>query len=243
MIACQRDEWLSAVTGHSCHRVSGEGDSASVSAALAEAGDGFFFAKSPVTAVASMKYFTNAGFFLVDTNITLEMPAVAPVRTASSVISVFPVRPADHDAVQKVAETSFIYSRFHLDPLFPDVLANRVKREWVRSYCEGRRGDKLFVAERGGRVVGFLAALTTGVERTRAAVIDLVAVDATARVAGIGAALVAGFQACYHGKVEVLRVGTQIANVASLGLYRRCGFGIIESAYVLHAHRRDGVCL
>ena len=150
MIACQRDDWLSAVTGHSCHRVSGEGDSASVSAALAEAGDGFFFAKSPVTAVASMKYFTDAGFFLVDTNITLEMPAVASVRTASSVISVFPVRPVDHDAVQKMAETSFIYSRFHLDPLFLNVLANRVKREWVRSYCEGRRGDKLFVAERGG---------------------------------------------------------------------------------------------
>lgn len=243
MIACQRDEWLSAVTGHSCHSVSGEGDSASVSAALAEAGDGFFFTKRPVNAVASIKYFTDSGFFLVDTNVTLEMPAVSPVGTVSSGIDVLPARPADHDAVQKIADTSFIYSRFHLDPLFADELANRVKREWIRSYCEGRRGDKLFVVEREGRVVGFLAALTIGVGRIRAAVIDLVAVDATARAAGMGAALVAGFQTHYHGQVDVLRVGTQIANVASLGLYRRCGFSIKESAYVLHAHYKDGVCL
>ena len=243
MIACDRDEWLSEVTGLACHKIRGDGDAASLGRALADAGDGFFFSKIPVAAVASIKSHTSAGFFLVDTNVTLEQSASLPGRSPSTAIFVLPARGADHDAVQQIAETAFVYSRFHLDPLFPRLLANRVKREWIRSYCEGRRGDMLFVAEWEGKVVGFLAALAVGAENAKAAVIDLVAVEPAARAAGVGTALVAGFQTHYCGKADTLRVGTQIANVASLGLYRQCGFSIVESTYVLHAHRKNGACL
>ena len=243
MIACSCDGWLTDVTGMPCFKLAGEGDAAEVGAALADAGDGFFFTKIPVSAVANVKHFGAAGFYLVDTNVTLDMSArECSARTETGIV-VFPVRTGDHRAAQEIAKSAFAYSRFHLDPFFPASIANRVKREWIRSYCEGRRGDVLLVAEQRGVIIGFLAALIAEIAGRKYAVIDLVAVAPGARVVGAGRALVNGFQSHYHQRVDVLRVGTQIANIPSLGLYRRCGFGATEATYVLHAQRRNGVCI
>ena len=243
MIYCARDGWLSETTGLACHKVSGEGDAGTVAAALTQAGDGFYFAKLPVTAVGTVKNYTSGGLFVVDTGVTLEMAAESTPEPGNADVTVRPATVADHDAAQMVAGSAFTLSRFHLDPLFPLALANRIKREWIRSYCEGRRGDVLFVAFLGEKVVGFLAALKADAGANSAAVIDLVAVDASARGRGVGRALVAAFKNHYSGRVALLRVGTQIANSASLKLYRRCGFGFAEAAYVLHAHRKNGACL
>jgi ribosomal protein S18 acetylase RimI-like enzyme len=206
-------------------------------------GDGFFYAKIPVSAVASAKHFCAAGFYLVDTNVVLDMRTDETGTQAGEGIAVFPARRGDHHAAQVMAESAFSYSRFHLDPMFPVTLANRIKREWIRSYCEGSRGDVLLVAEQGGRVIGFLAALVAEVAGRKYAVIDLVAVAPDARGIGAGRALVAGFQVHYRDRADMLRVGTQIANIPSLGLYRRCGFGVAEAAYVFHAQRHSGACI
>jgi ribosomal protein S18 acetylase RimI-like enzyme len=243
MIACSRDGWLTDIAGFPCHKLAGEGAAAEVRAALAEAGDGFFFTKIPVSAVANVKNFGAAGFYLVDTNVTLDMAASEHSPRTETGIDVFPARTGDHRAAQEIAESAFAYSRFHLDPFFSVPLANRIKREWTRSYCEGRRGDVLLVAERRGSIVGFLAALTAEIAGRKYAVIDLVAVAAGARGAGAGRALVSGFQSHYFQRVDMLRVGTQIANTPSLGLYRRCGFGVTDATYVLHAQRRNGACI
>jgi ribosomal protein S18 acetylase RimI-like enzyme len=240
MIACSRDGWLTDVTGVACHKLAGDGDAVDIVSAVSEAGDGFFFAKIPVTAVSLARQFTLAGFYLVDTNVTLETVADESVPSAVGDIDVLEVRDSDHRAVQDIAESAFKYSRFHLDPMFATSLANRIKREWTRSYCEGLRGDSLLVAMQRDRIVGFLAALTMEVSSKRCAIIDLVGVASEARGTGVGRALVNAFRSHYRGQADTLRVGTQIANTISLGLYRRCGFGIIESAYVFHAHRRHG---
>ena len=243
MIACSRDGWLTDITGMPCYKLAGDGDTAEVGAALANAGNGFFFTKIPVSAVSSVKHFCAAGFYLVDTNVTLDMSARDDPSRAETGIEVFPVRTGDHSAAQEIAESAFAHTRFHLDPFFPAPLANRIKREWIRSYCEGRRGDVLLVAEQRGSIVGFLAALTAEIADRKYAVIDLVAVVPGARGAGTGRALVSGFQSHYRQRVDMLRVGTQIANTPSLGLYRRCGFGVAEATYVLHAQRRSGACI
>jgi len=49
-----------------------------------------------------------------------------------------------------IAESAFVYSRFHLDPLVPKELANRVKREWIANYVRRQRGERLLVAEVDG---------------------------------------------------------------------------------------------
>ena len=242
MIECSRDAWLSGVAGMSCFKLSGDGESSAVRAALAAAGSGFFFSKVPVTSVGLTRRLCDAGFYLVDTNVVLEMPA-RPRTAAPPAFEVALAQAADHAAAQAIAGSSFAFSRFHLDPLFPHATADLIKREWIRSYCEGRRGDALFVARKDGQVAGFLAALVAKTGGKSVAVIDLIAVERHARGNGVGPALVARYHDHYAGQVDILRVGTQIANVASLGLYRRCGFGVAESGYVLHAHVRDGACL
>lgn len=241
MIEHHRDDWLSRVTGMACHRHAGSGSEDAVTTALAEADDGFHFAKLGLADVAALRAYQRGGFYLVDTNVVFAAPA--PPRSVPQGGASALATPADHDGACELAGRAFSFSRFHLDPLFPAALADRIKAEWVRSYCEGRRGDALFVTRAGARVTGFLAALLTQAGSDRAAVIDLIAVDASARRSGAARALIDAFRAHYAGRVDVLRVGTQLANPASIALYQACGFGLADSSYTLHAHRRDGECL
>jgi len=67
-------------------------------------------------------------------------------------------------------------------------------------------------------------------------VIDLVAVAPDAQGRGVGTALVTAFVREASPNSDVLRVGTQIANVPSLRLYTRLGFRIAGSAFVMHLH-------
>ena len=39
-----------------------------------------------------------------------------------------------------------------------------------------------------------------------------------------------------HADADMLRVGTQVANLPSISLYEKCGFHVAETTYVLHAH-------
>ena len=243
MLSCVPDPWLSETTGVACYKVAGAGDAPAIAATLEGRGDGFFFTRIPVTAIALVKEYTDGGFSLVDTNVTLEATGAQLVQCGGLDVEVRRAIPADYAALQAIAASAFAYSRFHLDPLFPDGLANRIKREWIRSYCQATRGDALLAALVEGRVCGFLAALKTEVGGKSAAVIDLVAVDETVRGRGLARALVGQFQEQYRSQAEVLRVGTQMANTGSLGLYQACGFTIVDAAYVLHAHRRNGVFL
>jgi len=234
------DSWLAEVVGFDCYKTeSCNADPRSVMREITRR-PAFLYAKVPLTEVATIKALTNAGYYFVDTNVTLQHVASADGGCVNEAVVVEPAAAADHAAAQDIAGNSFTYSRFHLDPNFPGALADRVKREWVRSYCVGRRGEQLVVARLGGRVAGFLAVLAAEVEGRSAAIIDLIAVDRSARKAGVGAALVHYFVTCWGERVQALRVGTQLANLPSLALYRRCGFAIIEARQVLHAHLRDG---
>jgi ribosomal protein S18 acetylase RimI-like enzyme len=143
------------------------------------------------------------------------------------------ILPAYYDAVLRIAASSFVYSRFHLDPAIPKETAHKVKRAWVNSYIHKMRGERLLVALLDGKPVGFLAVLATP-EPGR--VIDLIGVDRAYQGRGVGRALVSFFIADSADRYPLLRVGTQVANVPSMRLYESLGFRIDETAYVLHAH-------
>lgn len=216
------DGWLSEVFGYPVYAV----DEAPAEAPPAPA---FLYAKVPVADVARVRRLGAAGFSVVDTNVTLAFDACDNLSQANDAVGV--VRPEERDAVLDVAGSCFRTSRFHLDPAIPDELADRVKRAWVASYFDGSRGLELLVARDGERPVGFLAVLET---EDGARAIDLVGVARAAQGRGFGRALVAEFVRRHAGR-ELL-VGTQVANVRSLELYRRAGFGIVRASYVLHRH-------
>lgn len=190
---------------------------------------GFYYAKVEVADAVRVRRLCGLGFAPVDVNVTLSRRGDA---AAPSDIDVRPVAAGEHDALLEIAGSCFRYSRFHLDPAIPNEDADRVKREWVRSYLERRRGLELLAAVEGGRPTGFLAVLEAGDVR----VIDLVGVAPEAQRRGIGAGLVAAFIERHGAHAREVRVGTQLANIPSLRLYEKLGFHVVAGAYVLHRH-------
>jgi GNAT superfamily N-acetyltransferase len=243
------DPWLAGVFGCDVFRVAiaaaPEGDASRPDGLLAAArgGRAFFYAKVPTARVDVVKRLTAVGFSVVDVGVTFERApggALLPQAGAGPGVIIRDAAPADRDALLDCAGSCFVYSRFHLDPLVPRALADAIKREWVRSYLEGRRGDRLLTAERDGRAVGFLAQLSADAGVRPARVIDLVGVDRAHQGLGVGRALVDWFTRDSLGKCAVVRVGTQVANIPSIRIYESCGYRLVESAYVLHAHVSEG---
>jgi ribosomal protein S18 acetylase RimI-like enzyme len=194
-----------------------------------------YYVKVPVDRVAWCRALQPAGFYAVDVNVTFSRPSTPLPRPAIGV-HVEVADPAHFEGALDVAGSCFQFSRFHQDPMFPRTTADRIKREWVRSYTESRRGDTLFVALVDGEVAGFLAALSTTFEGRRTAVIDLIGVGRHRQRQGVGRALVETFVNAFASRADLLLVGTQVANVPSVRLYQQCGFHVQGSAYVLHAH-------
>jgi GNAT superfamily N-acetyltransferase len=220
------DAWLSDVLGFPVFATGPAGETPS-------SGErSLTYTKVPVEATQTVSDLTARGFAVVDVNVTLSRNK-NPLGNEASSVAVGPASPEQGEALADIAGSCFRYSRFHLDPLLPNELADRVKRAWVMSYVEGRRGVELLAALKGDQPAGFLAVLASGEAR----VIDLVGVSPDAQRQGIGAALVSAFVERHAPVAAELRAGTQIANVPSLRLYERLGFSISSAAYVLHLHK------
>jgi ribosomal protein S18 acetylase RimI-like enzyme len=220
----QRDDWLSDALGFDAYTVT-----ASSARDVPSAVRAMYTCRVPAAEAEALGVLEEAGFRVVDVNVTLERTGADGPGSAS----VAPAAGGDDDELLRIAGSAFRYSRFHLDPLIQPEVADRVKREWVRSYLEGRRGIELLAAHADGRVVGFLAVLEAA---DGARVIDLVGVAAEARGRGIGEALVTEFAHRHGEDGRVLRVGTQVANVPSLRLYEKLGFRTRSATYVMHRH-------
>lgn len=145
----------------------------------------------------------------------------------------------DLAALRDVATKSFQYSRLHSDPLIARERADLSRAEWIQNSCRGR-ADEVLVAEKEGRVVGFVACKSvSGVHGDRVGVLDLIAVLPEYSGQGIGASLVEAFLAYYEGKASMVRVGTQAKNVPSVRLYEKCGFRLARSDVSFHRHFCD----
>ena len=243
-----RDTWLSEAFGYSVFRVTViEAGAKSPDDMASDLGlpdperpvaeKIFYYAKVPAGRVEILHSLLPFGFKVVDVNVIYSRSPDESIGTFdASSVSVLDMIPDHHDAVLDIAESSFDYSRFHLDPEIPNETANSIKREWIANYVSKKRGEELLVALLDGKPAGFLAILATESQGRRCRVIDLVAVNRQSRGRGIGNALVRSFIQRYAGVCDLLRVGTQAANIPSVRLYERSGFLLEETIYVMHAH-------
>jgi ribosomal protein S18 acetylase RimI-like enzyme len=200
----------------------------------------FYFAKVDCERVDVVRQLSLAGFFVVDVNVTFALSRSEGTGAPPAGVVVADALPAQGPAILDIAGSCFRYTRFHLDPLVPDPLAHRIKRDWIANYVGKKRGDRLFAAVVDGRPVGFLASLLTGSPGASTATIDLVGVDVAYQGRGVGKSLVEHFIQHYQGSCRVLQVGTQVANVPSTRLYEKLGFSLAKSQYVMHMHVRNG---
>jgi len=238
------DPWLTSIFSDDVFRVIDIEHGPSISADdLTRASDNhqiFYYVRVPVARLDLVHALNKSGFKVVDVNVTFECIPKETETDLFSPIIIRVARPEDRDTTLDIAGTCFTYSRFHLDPLISNDLANLIKREWVANYFKYERGEKILIAEQDAKPIGFLA-ITKGISGNKSIrVIDLIGIQPEYQRIGAGRQLIDFFINDSVNKYNILRVGTQIANVPSMNFYQRCGFHITESAYVLHAHVHDG---
>jgi len=247
------DAWLADLFGHDVYRlVLSDAASANELDGLCQQVRGllsarvFMYAKVPPMNMAAVERLEMLGFHLVDTNVLFakalggsgrqgEPPSSAATPAASGDVRSYVVRSAvaeDREQTIELARRSFSCSRFHLDPAIPKTLADEIKARWVDNFFAGARGDSMVVASHGETIVGFCLLLHGG---DGALTIDLIAVDAAHRGRGL-AGEIAAFVERRPGGFTEIRVGTQIANTASIRCYERLGFRLRSAQYVLHYH-------
>ena len=223
------DEWLGERLGVPAYTVDAA-DAAELSERAATGEAGFYQARVDCRQTADVRTLSAAGMRVVDVNLTLQRRPGPEDAAASWTIA--EAGDDDWDALLDIAGSAFRCSRFHLDPDIDDDTADAIKRSWMESYRDRKRGDHVLVARQGGGPpAGFLAVIVEPATH----VIDLVAVSADARGRGAGRALTYAFVDRANAlEVTTVRVGTQAANVPATSLYERLRFTLSESAYNLH---------
>ena len=230
------DSWLSEKLGRPAFTVmAATASPADIRAAFAahQSPDGAFYtAKIGMLELPVVEALTAERFSVIETSLTLERS----IDRHAAVTQVDVCQPAWRAAVLDIAEHTFPYSRFHVDPRIDRLAANRIKREWIQSYLDSRRGDLLLVAHENGTVVGFNAMLVADRSSGPVAVIDLIGVHPEHQRRGIGRLLVDGALHHYQERCRSMEVGTQASNIPSVRLYEALGFRLIRSGFVLHRH-------
>lgn len=239
------DAWLSAILGKDAYKLVMNSDVKGQTSMAdhenmarlreLENKECFIYAKVASDSIDEVRWLESERFFLVDTNITLRKQVKdggCGDRAPSPSFSVGMARPEDEDDVARLAGRSFVHSRFHADPLIPDDTAHTIKERWARNFFRKQRGDAMVVAKENRTVIGFNQLLKPDDSRL---IIDLIAVDAEHQGRGVAREMIRFAEAFFPGITEVV-VGTQLANVASLHLYRSAGFQLWASAYVYHRH-------
>ncbi len=167
----------------------------------------------------------DAGFRLVEPRLIMTYRA----GTAGARADV-PVReggPEDLPALRELAQRTPYVSRFAFDPRFAPRAA-----EYFSVWIE--RADSILVAERGGRVLGYITCRLpdSGVDSW----FGIVAVDDRARERGVGTALLgAGSDWLLSRGMETVSVAIAARNIATLRYVER--FGFMASGFELWFHK------
>lgn len=235
-LAVCADLWLTQVLARPAYRLevtdealTGSGAVGDVLATLEEP-NLFVFAKISTGWPGSIAALERHGFFVVETSLSFERSGSRAGPQTDPRITVRSARPGDRAQVTAIARRSFMYSRFHTDPVIGRGRADDVKASWAANFFMGGRGDAMVVATAGEEVIGFLLLL----ERDPRLVVDLIAVDAAWRGRMVAQAMLAHAEKLLaHNTV---RATTQACNVASVRLWETFGFTLRDSSQVLHFH-------
>jgi hypothetical protein len=142
-VCLSSDPWLGERLGVEAWRLEAGGPIEEIDRALAgiEA-PAFVEARVPPAAVDRIEHLTARGMRLVDTSVVLERPPLGH-ESPSVEAELRAARRGDLDGVVALARSSFIFSRFHLDPYIDGAVADEIKAQWAANYFRGERGDGL----------------------------------------------------------------------------------------------------
>jgi len=193
----------------------------------------FVFTKISTDEVGHWQCLESVGFKLTDTNVKFELNGNITVkRNSPKDIEICFAEKKHQETIAEIARDNFIYSRFHLDPLIDNNIADHIKMNWVENYFLDKRGDEMVLALMNNEPIGFLQLII----KDKVLFIDLIGVDKKAQGKGVASAMIQF--AKFNIECSVIKVGTQIANLPSIKLYQKIGFLFSGSDYVFHYHSK-----
>ncbi|MEJ5992152.1 GNAT family N-acetyltransferase [Ramlibacter sp. PS3R-8] len=168
---------------------------------------------------------------LVDRKVTYRIEAGAlPTRHPLPAVRPYEAGMPQAD-LERLAVQSGKYSRFHVDPRFPDPKFVELYLLWLRKSLTREIADEVLVATEGGAPCGLVTMAQSG----GCGKIGLVAVDEAYRGRGLGRQLVEAAKGWFAARgVAFADVVTQQDNVAACGLYETCGFRVHQVQFVYH---------
>jgi ribosomal protein S18 acetylase RimI-like enzyme len=189
------------------------------------------FSKISTNSMDIIHCLEKANFKLIDTNVQFELNnnKLSDNQQKNDLEICYAENKYKQD-LEKIAKDNFNYSRFHLDPLIDNDIANQIKQNWVKNYFFGKRGDLMLLALQHNIPVGFLQLIV----KEKELIIDLICVDKKAQGRGVASSMINFARADI--KRSNIKVGTQIGNLPSINLYQRLGFILTQSNYVFHYH-------
>lgn len=177
-----------------------------------------------------------AGFHVGSQSLTVcaDLTAIAPAVAKIPLRGTFrSTTERDADAVAAIAQAGFLNARFTSDPYFPAEWGGMLYAAWARNLVMGA-ADIVVVAERNGRVIGFVSMCMDDVRRAR--VPDLMAVDPKYDGFGVGVMLVRHMLDWYRERGKRYMIGgTEKNNTAINALYARLGVTFLDGNVVYHA--------
>jgi dTDP-4-amino-4,6-dideoxy-D-galactose acyltransferase len=179
---------------------------------------------------ASNRSAAACGGFLADVRRTYlaEPPLSDPSRKRHAVAT---FRDRSEEVLLSLAVEAGRFSRYRVDPAFPQSLFRALYEEWMRKSLSGEIADEVLVAEAGGEIVGTL----TVQARQGAGNIGLVAVDPRHQGTGAGSSLIQAAAEWFIGKDCVTaKVATQESNSAACALYEKNGYRLVGREHVHH---------
>lgn len=207
----------------------------------AEHGIEFLSARVPEGALSAAHALENYGFRVVECLVSLvcETPKLYERRALQGFITRGYTDELDRAMVLDIGDKVFTTNRIHVDPHFPDGVANAFRKEWVKNNLDGR-ADYTYIAKETLKpnpdVVGFLCLKDNngfGIGK-----IDMVGVRKDMQNKGLGGQLVASAINYFIEKgTSGIEASTQAKNYPAIAMYQRAGFKITGSSLTFHWHR------
>jgi dTDP-4-amino-4,6-dideoxy-D-galactose acyltransferase len=125
------------------------------------------------------------------------------------------------------------YSRFRLDPKFPDGSFEKMYRKWIENSLNKSIADEVIVFKHNDKIEGFVSYKAYNDKL----VIGLIAVDTASRGKQIGTKLV-DFIKSKSQKLDKksIEVVTQMDNIHACNFYKKNNFEIHSLEYIYHIH-------
>jgi dTDP-4-amino-4,6-dideoxy-D-galactose acyltransferase len=132
-----------------------------------------------------------------------------------------PSQPDDSPVLERIADGSFIDSRFYFDRRFPRPAVTEMYKVWIRQSVQGQ-ADEVLVLEHDGRPSGFITCHLLG---DRQGQCRLGGLDPALRGRGLGLQMYdAALRWFARADVETVIYVTQARNIRAQRLFQRLGF-------------------